>query len=165
MRIGVIIVFHNSEKHIDVDFFVNYLDKAKNLEFCLVNNASKDNTYKVLKEIKISATTSVALVDIKKFKSDISAVRSGARFMFNQFDLDHIGFISTNLINTKKYSINSLIYTMSKHQDAILKYDKNEIEKKHIRQTLFQKVFSIIEYLEIIKYGANPNNLIPELKR
>ena len=150
MRIGVIIVFHNNEKDIDAGFFIEYLNQAKNLDLCLVNNASKDNTYKLLKEIKQACSKHVSLIDIKKFKSDTSAVRSGARFMFNQYDLNHIGYISTNLINSKYYSLNALIKAMSKNQNIILENNISVIEKKEIKQTLFQSVFSIMEYLEKI---------------
>ena len=162
MKIGVIIVFHNNEKDIDTRSFIEYLNQAKNLELCLVNNASRDNTFQLLKDIKELCSLNVSLVDIKKFKSDVSAVRSGARFMFNQFDLNHIGYISTNLINSKTYSISSLIKAMSKNQNIILKYNISVIEKKEIKQTLFQSVFSIIEYLEKIKINNQLVNLQPE---
>jgi hypothetical protein len=163
MKIGVIIIFHNNEKDIDTEFFIEYLNQTKNLELCLVNNASRDNTYQLLKEIKESSETTVSLVDIKKFKSDISAVRSGSRFMFNQFDLQHIGYISTNLINSKSYSIKSLIKSMSKNQNIILEYNISIMKKKEIKQTLFQSVFSIIEYLEKLKVNIQFFDLQPEL--
>ncbi|PWH81998.1 family 2 glycosyl transferase [Algibacter marinivivus] len=151
MKIGVIIIFHNNENDIDTEFFIEYLNQANNLELCLVNNASRDNTFQLLKEIKADCSTTVSLVDIKKFKSDISAVRSGARFMFNQFDLNHIGYINTNEISNKPYTLSGLIKAMSKNQNIILEYNISVIEKKEIKQTLFQSVFSIIEYLEKLK--------------
>lgn len=166
MKIGVIIVFHNNEANIDTEFFIEYLNKAKNLELCLVNNASRDNTFQLLKDIKSACETKVSLVDIKKFKSDSSAVRSGARFMFNQFDLNHIGYISTNLIFNKAYNLNDLIELISKDHNIILDYNIKVIEKKEIKQTLFQSVFSIMEYIEKIKkikqIKMNYNNQIPD---
>ena len=161
MRIGIIIVFHNNEKDIDTEFFIKYLNQAENLDLCLVNNASRDNTYQLLNKIKDSCPAHVSLIDIKKFKSDNSAVRSGARFMFNQFDLNHIGYITANLINSKGYSINDLIIGIGKNQDIMLNYNIKVIEKKEVKQTLFQSVFSIMEYLEkinniqIVNYNIN----------
>lgn len=148
MKIGVIIVFHNNESDINTKFFAKHVNEAKNLELCLVNNASIDSTYQILKEIKESCSTHVSLIDIKKFKSDIFAVRSGARFMFNQFDLNHIGYVSTNLINNKLYNINDLIKSINKNQNNILNYNIKVVEKQEIKQTLFESVFSMIEYLE-----------------
>lgn len=148
IRIGIIIVCHNIEKNINKNLFVKHLNQAKNLELCLVNNASRDNTYQILKEIKELSLIDFSIVDIKKFKSDNSAVRSGARFMFNQFDLNHLGYVNTNLLNTKKYSINGLINHIRENQDLILEYNKSLKESSKIKQTLFQSVFSINEYLE-----------------
>ena len=83
MKTGIIIIFHNNEKHIDTDIFVKQLRQSNNIQFCLVNNASKDNTMQALQEVKDAGLPNVSLVDIRKFKSDVSAVRAGARFMFS----------------------------------------------------------------------------------
>ena len=160
MKIGIIIVCHNIEKSIDMGLFVKHLNQAENLELCFVNNASKDNTHQILKDIKEQSITNFSILDIKKFKSDTSAVRSGARFMFNRFDLNHIGYISTNLLNNKKYSFNHLIKEIRMHQDVILKFNTKLKEKNKMKQTLFQSVFSITEYLEKLK----ANNHVAILK-
>ncbi|WP_396600833.1 glycosyltransferase [Algibacter sp. R77976] len=151
MRIGIIIVCHNIEKNINIDLFVKHLNKAENLELCFVNNASKDKTHQILKDIKEISKKNFSILDIKKFKSDTSAIRSGARFMFNHFDLSHIGYVSTNLLNNKIYSFSNLIKEIRMHQDVILKYNANVKEKTKMKQTLFQSVFSITEYLEKLK--------------
>lgn len=155
MKIGVIIVFHNNEKNIDTNFFVEHLNHAKNLELCFVNNASKDKTYQVLKEVKEMCLSHVSLIDIKKFKSDISAMRSGARFMFNRFDLNYMGYISTNLMNNKIYNINTIVKVICENQNTIINYNINEIKKKQIKRTLFQNVFSITAYLDKLKLSKH----------
>ncbi|MBT8393456.1 MAG: glycosyltransferase [Flavobacteriaceae bacterium] len=147
MKIGIIIIFHNNEKEIDRDCFIEHSNLAENLELCLVNNDSKDNTFKILQEIK-EVCANVSVVNIKKLKSEIAAVRAGARYMFNQFDLQHIGFVSTNSLNTNQHGLNELIKRISENQKVILKYNINTLEKKEIKQTLFQSLFSVIEYLK-----------------
>lgn len=151
MKIGVIIVFHNNENDIDTSFFIEHLNRAKYLELCLVNNASTDKTYKLLDEIKEMCDKKVSVVDVKKFKSDHAAIRSGARFMFNQHNLNHVGYVDANKLNSKFLSISKLIEVISQNQDIIVKYNIEVLDKKEMKQTLFQSVFSIVEYLEKLK--------------
>ena len=149
MKIGIIIIFHNSEKEIDINFFIERSNQTENLELCLVNNDSRDNTYQKLKEIK-EQCKNVSIVNIKRLKSDMSAVRAGARYMFNEFNLQHIGYASTKSLNTKYHGLNGLIKAISANQDDILKYNIQILEKHEIKQTLFQNLFSVIEYLKKI---------------
>ncbi|XMO86448.1 glycosyltransferase [Algibacter sp. AS12] len=148
IRIGIIIVCHNIENNINTDLFVKHLNKAKNIEFCFVNNASKDNTHQILKDIKEISKKNFSILDVKRYKSDNSAVRSGSRYMFSQFNLNHIGYVSTNFLNKKKYSICGLIKHIRTNQDYILEYNKQLKEDSVMKQTMFQSVFSITEYLE-----------------
>ena len=150
MKIGVIIVFHNNEKEIDTSFFIEQIQQTQNLELCLVNNSSKDKTYQLLKEIK-EACENVSVVNVKKFKSDVSAVRSGARFMFNKFNLKHLGYISTNLLNIKYHGLNGLVKAISDNHEVILEYNIENLKRRNIKLTLFQSLFSVIEYLKKIK--------------
>lgn len=146
MKLGIIIICYNNAKDFDIDFFINYSNKLKNLEICLVNNDSKDNTYDLIKMIK-EQCKNVSVVNIKKHKSDTSAVRAGARFMFNHFNIKHLGYI----INLNKYEINSLIQTISNNQNAILNYNLSVLNMKETRQTLFQSLFSVTDYLSKLK--------------
>ena len=151
MKIGVIIVFHNNENEIDTSFFIEHLNQAKNLELCLVNNASTDKTYQLLDEIKEMCDKKVSVLDVKKFKSSQSAIRSGARFVFNQYNLTHVGYVDANQLQNKFLNISNLIEVISLNQDILVKYNIEVLDKKEMKQTLFQSVFSIIEYLEKLR--------------
>jgi hypothetical protein len=157
MKTGIIIIFHNYEKEINLDVFIDNCNKVKGIQFCLVNNDSKDDTYLLLEDIK-EHCDNVSIVNVKKFKSDISAVKSGARYMFNQFKLNHIGYINSNLLNKQYQGLNTIIETINKNQDAIIQYDKelnrNQIKKK----TLFQKLFSVKEYLTKLELERQVDN-------
>ena len=150
MKTGIIIIFHNNEKEIDTSFFIEQIKQTKNLELCLVNNDSKDNTYQLLKEIT-EACNNVSVVNIKKFKPDNSAVRSGARFMFNKFDLKHLGYVTTNLLNIRYHGLNGLIKAINENEEFILDYNQNSVKKHKMKQTLFQSLFSVIGYLKNLK--------------
>ncbi|WP_299384541.1 glycosyltransferase family A protein [uncultured Lacinutrix sp.] len=151
MKTGIIIIFHNNEKHIDTTIFIKQLSQAKDIQFCLVNNASKDNTILALQEIKEARLQNVSVVDIRKFKSDVSAVRAGARFMFSQFNLKHLGYVSINLLNINYKGLNSLIKAISENHEVIVDYNAETLKRRDIKLTLFQSLFSVIEYLKKIK--------------
>ncbi|MFT5243704.1 MAG: hypothetical protein ACJA1H_001382 [Glaciecola sp.] len=146
MKTAIIITFHNYEKEININAFINYCNKVKSIEFCFVNNDSKDNTNSLLKEVK-EQCDNVSVVNIKKFKSDMSAVRSGARYMFNQFKLNHLGYVNTNSLNKQNHGLSVVMRAISKHQEAIIEYDKEILKKHNRKKTLFQKLFSVSEYL------------------
>lgn len=70
-------LFSDNEKEIEFNHF-NKLLKNSNIKICFVNNASKDKTFSVLKEIKSS---NVSIIDIKKNKGLKAAVKAGVRFL------------------------------------------------------------------------------------
>jgi hypothetical protein len=158
MKTGIIITFHNYEKEIDPDLFISSCNKSKNIEFCLVNNDSKDDTYLILKEIR-EECNNVSIVNIKKFKSDISAVKSGARYMFNQFKLNHLGYINANLLNKQYKGLNNVIVNISKYQEDMIKYDKKVLKNQNKKKTLFQRLFSVVEYLTKLQLEKQVGNL------
>lgn len=147
MKTGIIIIFHNNEKEMDTDYFIEQIQQTRNLELCLVNNDSKDNTYGLLRDVK-DECDNVSVVNVRKFKSDMAAVKAGARFMFSEFDLKHLGYVSTNMLNIKYHGLNGLIEAISENQDAILNYKIKTLKKK---QTLFQSLFSLLDYLKKIR--------------
>ena len=51
MKTGIIIIFSNSQKQIEKDYFVDCFIKASKIEFCLVDNGSQDITRRNLEEI------------------------------------------------------------------------------------------------------------------
>lgn len=158
MKIGIIIVFRNNENDIDKNVFINRLKKISNLEICLVNNASNDRTFELLQDVS-SFCPNVSLVNIKKFKTQVSAVRSGARFMSSQFNLSHLGYIVVSFLNLEKNGLNELITLISENENQIIDCNKIAIKKTKFKQTLFKSIFSVIDYLRKIKIEINFINL------
>ena len=157
MKLGIIIICYNNENDIDIGSCIKYLNKVKDIEICLVNNNSKDNTYNVLKEIK-EYCGHVSIVDIKKFKSDNSAVKAGARFMSSQFNLKYLGFINTNAIREYE-NLCLLIKAIGDSQVDISKYNQSDLNKKGIKLTMFQSLFSVMDYLAKINIENRYNDL------
>lgn len=146
MKTGIIIIFHNNEKQIDTDTFIKHLTHLKDIEFCLVDNASKDKTGLALQEINDFNLPNVSLLHIKNFKSDISAIRASKRFMANQTNFKHLGYISTNLLNIKTHGLNDLLEAISENHEVVVDNIK-AIETKSIKLSFYQSMFSVIEYL------------------
>lgn len=159
MKTGIIIVFHNYEKHIDKALFIKYAEQLSNIKFCLVNNESKDDTYEILKEIK-EQSKNVSVVNIKKFKSDVSAVKAGARYMNSHNKFKHLGYVNTNLLDNEYPKLNYIIQALLEHQDSIFDYDKKINAKQIKRATLFQKLFSVIDYLSKLKLEKQVENIV-----
>ncbi|GAA4811360.1 glycosyltransferase [Litoribaculum gwangyangense] len=158
MKTGIIIIFHNYEEEIDMNFFSDYINKAKNIEMCLVNNCSKDNTYEVLKEIS-EYCNNVSVLNINKFKTDDSAVRAGARYLVNQFNLKEIGFINTNILKSNQKELIKVLRAIIDNRDEIFKHKNQVNQQKKIKQSMPQNVFSILECMKIFKEEIKVLNL------
>jgi len=143
MKLGIIIICYNIESSIDILQSSIYINELTNLEICLVNNCSDDNTYELLKEVK-EQCSNVSVVNIKKFKTENSAVKAGARYMSSQFNLKYIGYIN---IENEQSNLSLLIKAVHDHQEGIINHIQNITKSKAIKLTMFQSLFSIMEYL------------------
>lgn len=147
MKTGIIIIFRNNEKEIDKQLLVDYLNKAKHIEICLVNNDSIDQTYQFLKEIK-EYCESVSIVNIKKNKTDISAVRAGVRYMINQFNLRNIGYMYANCFNYRKDEFNNVIRLLIENQDTFANFEDQSHQDTGIKNAFYHKQFSLLDHLK-----------------
>ncbi|NRD19214.1 glycosyltransferase [Winogradskyella eckloniae] len=163
MKLGIIIIFYNNGAQIDKKFFREYIKSNHNVELCLVDNNSSDNTLSQLEEIKEWSLSRVSVIEIKKKTTENAAKKAGARYMFNQFNLKHIGFISVNTIYKNGDSLNSVVQSVCENYESIIDENLKTIAKQDIKQTLFKSIFSVVEYLKIIKSKTNINSLSPSI--
>ncbi len=162
MKIGVIIIFHDNELHIEKRFLIEQINECNAIEFCLVDNNSKDKTLQLLMEIKETCSSHISVVEIKKQNSVDTAKKAGARYMFNQFNLRHIGFVDANSIQ-EGHTLNMLVASICRNKQSIIDTNLKVIENQKIKQTLFKSIFSVVEYLQNIKMKTNFNNLNPSV--
>ncbi len=146
MKIGIIIIFRNNMAEISVEAISNSLITSSDLVVCLVDNQSKDGTLEKLKEIRENLTN-VELVEIKKQSSLETAKRAGARFMYSNYDLKHLGFIDSNSVNRHNLDVNEVIALICNSKDAILAL-KKELKQQPARYTLFKSIFSVLDFLK-----------------
>ncbi|WP_299117743.1 glycosyltransferase family A protein [uncultured Winogradskyella sp.] len=144
MKIGIIIIFSNNAARINVEMISKSLKPSGDLVLCLVDNQSKDRTLEKLKEIR-EKLINVEIVEIKKQSSLESAKRAGARFMYNNYDLRHIGFIDANCV--KSNNINEVIELVCNSKNAIIEL-KKELKQQPTRYTLFKSIFSVLDFLK-----------------
>ncbi|WP_435415311.1 hypothetical protein [Polaribacter aestuariivivens] len=89
MNTGIIMLFANNEKEIKENEFKKILDKYS-VKFCFVNNASKDKTLEKLKEIKAKTVNNIVILDVKKKRGIMTAVKAGVRCLVNNEDFNSI---------------------------------------------------------------------------
>lgn len=158
MKTGIIIVFHNNGEKIDSEFIINNLAKLKSLKICLVNNHCKDNTSDILIDIS-ERCKNVSIVNVKKLKTNTSAVRAGVRYLWNNYSIEQIGYAIANGSDLTKHELNSIIKDIVRKEEFIINYSLNILQKEQSRKTLFQSIFSLQEYFNTI----DTNIKTPEL--
>lgn len=140
MKKGVLIIFSNDEDNIDKSQFVNLLSH-KDVQLCFVNNGSKDNTLDLLETIKSEVKTPISILDIKKNKGTIAAVKAGVRFLFSTENLNCILYL--------KLEILSSILDLKKQIEVFKKIDDqfNAKNTPKNRRKILQKVVSFNDLL------------------
>ncbi|NRR90111.1 glycosyltransferase [Winogradskyella undariae] len=154
MKIGIIIIFHNNETDIDKSFFIDQIKSSEHIEICFVDNESKDETLNHLDDIKEVCPDKVSVIEIKRNVSEIAATKAGARYMFNEFNLKHIGYVNANALKRNGLILSTLIKRFCTHKDVIIDFNLKIIKDQEIKKTLFKSVFSVVEYLQHIEKSS-----------
>lgn len=151
MKIGILIVFFNNEKDIDVNLINSLLTIDAQSQICLINNGSKDATLENLLELK-EHLQSLYVLDIKRNKGNEAAIKAGARFLINRFNLKQIGYINVEKKNDFK-SLNVMLQAVDKINERLISYNLQANTNKQMRRILLKNIFSIIEYVKRLENG------------
>lgn len=157
MNIGVIVICHNNAGELNPQSVIDNINATDKIKMCFVDNESKDDTLEKLLEIKESCEDKVSIVQIKKKVNCESAKRAGARYMFNNFDLKHIGFMNTANIIKNNYDINEMLNTLCENKDDIIAFDKENKSKQRIKTTFIKSIFSLLDYFKSKEYNERNN--------
>ncbi|MCH2194225.1 glycosyltransferase [Kordia sp.] len=90
MKIGILIIFRNDEKVIDVQRLIALFSDKQKLDVCFVNNGSTDKTLELLKEIQEDSSISVSIIDVKKNRGYEAAIKAGIRYLASKNELPYI---------------------------------------------------------------------------
>lgn len=138
MKKGLLIVFCNDAHLIEKYDFKNIF-KQKNMKFCLVNNGSSDKTLQYLRNLKNETNSELHILDIKKNKGVIKAIKAGARYLFNTEELNIIFHINSNLLFFMK--------DLKKRIDFLKTSKTDELLRNPSRRKTLKKVVSIKNFL------------------
>lgn len=137
-------IFYNSEGHIHKPLFIKVINELTDIEICLVNNNSLDTTYYQLRDIK-EACSNVSLINIKIKTSETNAIKAGARFMINEFDLNSLGYITMNSIHSKFNSIHEIVKAIRRYKDALKNKNPYMLKPYENKQLLMKKIYSVTD--------------------
>lgn len=132
MRNGIIIVFGKND--FDSSNALNFKSFFyKNIKICLVNNGNHDKVFKLLNALKDSSKCDISILNLRKEKTVMLAVKAGVRFLTNSDNISLI--IHTNPKNICK----------PKLIDNVLELIDQELIKKKDERVLLRSVYSINE--------------------
>ncbi|MEO1030395.1 MAG: hypothetical protein AAFX55_03270 [Bacteroidota bacterium] len=143
MYVGLIIVFNTFENEALKNHFIASMGTLTDVKICLVSNNNNEQVFEILTEIA-EQCDNTDVINTKRRKSKVSAVRAGARYMHNQYNLKYLGFI----VGLKDFEIVEVIKGYIEHQETILVLNREELRSKAVKQTFFQRLFSVTQYLE-----------------
>lgn len=149
MKTGLIIVFNSFENFNLKSHFIDSINKIKDAKVCLVCANPNEEAFEGLAEIA-DQCENANVINIKRNKSKTSSVRAGARFLSNKYNLKHLGFIA----ELSDLEILEVLKTYLKRQEKIVALNQEEQKNKAVKQTFFQSLFSVQEYLKIIASGS-----------
>jgi len=148
MKTGIIIPCYNEEKRLNVRAFFNFINQKNNYHLCFVNDGSKDDTVTVLKDMQSQHPNKISVIDIKKNSGKATAVRSGAKYLYNRNDIEFIGFIDADL-STDFNDFKELLKTLRTNSRLSMVFGsraKNQSEgiKKDTTRALFSKMIKLL---------------------
>ena len=100
MKVGIIIPCSDVEDKISVSQFADFINTETGYHLWFVNFGSKDNTLSLLHELENEVGNLVSILDVKRNKGLVSAIKAGVRFLFNKSEIDSIGYFNEELPNS-----------------------------------------------------------------
>lgn len=97
MKHGIVIPCYNESSRMDLDEFIKYAQKDKDVTLCLVNDGSSDPTRSTLADIKNLVHDNVYVVHVEENGGKANAVRQGALFLYRETMVHTVGFLDADL--------------------------------------------------------------------
>jgi CheY-like chemotaxis protein/glycosyltransferase involved in cell wall biosynthesis len=95
--VGVVIPCYDEEERLLSKEFTDYISTNTGYHLCFVNDGSKDDTLRVLIDLRKGREDFITVYDCEKNGGKAEAVRLGMLHMAKRDDLDYIGFLDADL--------------------------------------------------------------------
>ena len=139
----VVIPCYNEEKRLNQAEFLRFASALPNLKFVFVNDGSRDNTLKVLEQMRESNPVQIHVLDLAKNSGTAEAVRQGLLYAL-EFKPDFIGYWDADLA-TPLYSIMDFVTIGERFNDLDVIYGARTNMLGHkIDRKLSRRMVSII---------------------
>ena len=125
MKVGIIIPCCDVAEKLDVEQFKEFISAEPNYHLCFVNFGSKDSTLSLLHELENEVGELVSILDVKRNKGLVSAIKAGVRFLFNKSEIDSIGYFNEELPDTFKEFKNIILSVSTKEASLIHGFRRN----------------------------------------
>jgi glycosyltransferase involved in cell wall biosynthesis len=96
-RIIFIVPCFNEEKRLKSDDFLLFCIKNPLIDFCFVDNGSKDGTLQILEKMQSTAPTQIKYLQLSHNQGKSEAVRQGMLYVCEQEKYDYIGYLDADL--------------------------------------------------------------------
>lgn len=110
-KICIVIPCYNEEKRLNIDAYVQFIssDNNKNIDFCFVNDGSRDNTLKVLNDLSAKFELErIKVIDLESNRGKAEAVRIGILEADKRKKYDFVGFWDADL-STPLFEIQNML--------------------------------------------------------
>lgn len=118
MKHGIIVPCYNEASRLEMKTFIEFAGKRKDLHLCFVNDGSRDHTRSALASIKHDEHDNVYILDVAQNAGKANAVRQGALFLFDETEVDTIGFLDADL-STSFEEYKDLLETYEKSNGGV----------------------------------------------
>lgn len=140
--VGVVIPCYNEEERLLSVEFLDFINKHSGYHLCFVNDGSKDDTLKVLNDLRKGRENYITVYDCEKNGGKAEAVRLGMLHMAEKQDLDFIGFLDADL-STDLVDFNDLVSTIENSEYKIVSGSRISRMGADITKESARKVISL----------------------
>ncbi|MEM9339455.1 MAG: hypothetical protein AAGA66_12050 [Bacteroidota bacterium] len=151
MKHGIIIPFYNDASVLNMETAVQLSVKFDKISLCFINNGNRNSIRSAISRFEGDLSENIYIINVSESTRKVEAIKEGAMFLFNETNVDTIGFIDPEQSESfSEYS--ALMETYDKTSDQIVSALKKEpFWVRDTRLSWFSNVtFSMIRTMDLL---------------